>query len=84
MHDQQEFCDFCKVLQKFAIQTYSYPTHPNNQLQHVLELKSNQNPLDYHHFPMKNGYSWGYSLPDRPIFLWFSNFPGVRLEGRGR
>ena len=42
MQDQQEFRDFCKVLQNLTIQTY-----PNNQLKHVLELKPNQHPLDY-------------------------------------
>ena len=43
----------------------------HNQLQHLVELKSNENSLDCHHFPMKNCYSWGYSLPDRPIFCGF-------------
>ena len=43
--NQQEFRDFCNVLQNLTIQTY-----PNNQLKHVLELKPNQHPLDYHHF----------------------------------
>ena len=45
MHYQQEFCVFFKLLQNLTFQTY-----PNNQLKHVLELKSNQHPLDYYHF----------------------------------
>ena len=61
MHDQQEFRDFFNVLQNLTIQTY-----PNNQLKHVLELKSNQHPLDY---------KWANALvPPTPILRpWLSD-----------
>ena len=49
----KSFVIFFTVLQNLTIQTY-----PNNQLKHVLELKPNQHPLDFHHFPVKDGYSW--------------------------
>ena len=42
--NQQELREACNVLQNLTIQTY-----PNNRLKHVLELKPNQHPLDYHH-----------------------------------